>query len=236
MKKILFFILFFAPFLVSHAQTKLKGTAYDADSRSKMTMVFVNNLTQKEVNHTGQKGDFTVKAELGDLVVFSCPGYQNDTLIVESMTPIAVVLKPKLIVLEEVVVSAKSRKTENLKAEYSAAYSAATSNVLSQDGTISLNNLFSKQAQQKRAFRKFIDVELNEKTIERRFNRELVGSLTKIKGQVLEDYMSFFRPTFSEISKLDDPQLRDYIINSYNEYIQMPVEARIYPPLARTTY
>jgi hypothetical protein len=236
MKKLILLILFFAPNLVLQAQTKLKGTAYDADSRNKMKLVFVNNLTQKEVNHTGQKGDFTVKAELGDLVIFSCPGYQNDTLIVESLSPIAVVLRPKLIVLEEVVVSAKSKKTENLKSEYSAAYSAATTNVLSKDGTVSLTNLFSKQAQQKRAFRKFIDIELNEKTIDRRFNRELVSDLTKIRGQVLEDYMSFFRPTYTEISKLDDPQLRDYIIKSYNEYIQMPAESRIYPPLARTTY
>lgn len=236
MKKLLQFILFFAPFLTLQAQTKLTGTAYDADTRNKMKLVFVNNLTQKEVNHTSQKGDFTVKAELGDLVIFSCPGYQNDTLIVENLSPIAVVLKPKMIVLEEVVVSAKSRKSENLKSEYAAAYSAATTNVLSKDGSVSLTNLFSKQSQQKRAFRKFIDVELNEKTIDRRFNRELVSSLTKIKGQVLEDYMSFFRPTYSEISKLDDPQLRDYVINSYNEYIQMPAEARIYPPLATTTY
>jgi hypothetical protein len=236
MKKILLLILTFASFLVLHAQTKLTGTAYDADTRSKMKLVFVNNLTQKEVKHTGQKGDFTVKAELGDLVIFSCPGYQTDTLIVENLSPISVVLKPKLIVLEEVVVSAQSKKTENLKSQYSAAYSPATTNVLSRDGAVSLNNLFSKQAQQKRAFRKFIDIELNEKTIDRRFNPDLVSSLTNIKGQVLEDYMSFFRPTYTEISKLDDAQLRDYIINSYNEYIKMPAEARIYPPLAKTTY
>lgn len=236
MKKALYTFLLFSPFLALQAQTQLRGTAYDADSRNKMKLVFVNNLTQKAVDHTGQKGDFSVKAELGDLIIFSCPGYQGDTLVVENLQSLVVVLKPKLIVLEEVIVRAKAAKPETLKSQYSAAYSVANTTVFSKDGSLSLNNLFSNQSQQKRAFRKFIDIELNEKTIDRRFNRDLVSNLTQIKGQVLEDYMSFFRPTYSEISKLDDPQLRDYIIKSYNEYINMPAEARIYPPLAKTIY
>ena len=236
MKTVIYIFFFFAPFFALQAQTQLRGTAYDADTRSKMKLVFVNNLTQKAVDHTGQKGDFSVKAELGDLVIFTCPGYQSDTIVVENLAAIVVVLKPKLIILDEVIVKAKAAKPESLKSQYSAAYSAANTAIFTKDGSLSLSNLFSKQSQQKRAFRKFIDIELNEKTIDRRFNRELVSNLTNIRGQVLEDYMSFFRPTFSEISKLDDPQLRDYIIKSYNEYINMPAEARIYPPLAKTTY
>ncbi|TAH02750.1 MAG: hypothetical protein EAZ15_04615 [Sphingobacteriales bacterium] len=236
MKHIILFIFIFAQIFGLNAQTKLRGIAYDADTRNKMKLVFVNNLTQKAVDHTGQKGDFSVKAELGDLVIFTCPGYQNDTIIVESLANLTIILKPKIIVLDEVIVRAKAAKPDNLKSQYAGAYSAANTSVFTKDGSLSLNNLFSKQSQQKRAFRKFIDIELNEKTIDRRFNRDLVSSLTNIRGQVLEDYMSFFRPTFSEISKLDDPQLRDYIIQSYNEYIKMPAEARIYPPLAKTTY
>ncbi len=236
MKNAIFIFFFFAPFLALQAQAQLCGIAYDADTRSKMKLVFVNNLTQKAVDHTGQKGDFSVKAEVGDLVIFTCPGYQSDTIVVENLAAIVVVLKPKLIILDEVIVRAKAAKPEGLKSQYSAAYSVANTAIFTKDGSLSLNNLFSKQSQQKRAFRKFIDVELNEKTIDRRFNRDLVSNLTNIRGQVLEDYMSFFRPTFSELSKLDDPQLRDYIIKSYNEYINMPAEARIYPPLAKTTY
>lgn len=236
MRKAIYIFLVLNPFLALQAQTQLSGVAYDADTRNKMKLVFVNNLTQKAVDHTGQKGDFLVKAELGDLIIFSCPGYQGDTLVVDNLQPLVVVLKPKLIVLDEVIVKAKVAKPQSLKNQYSAAYSAANTNVFSKDGNLSLNNLFSKQSQQKRAFRKFIDIELNEKTIDRRFNRDLVSNLTQIRGQVLEDYMSFFRPTYSEISKLDDPQLRDYIIKSYNEYINMPAESRIYPPLSKTTY
>lgn len=237
MKKILFLLLTLINCVIANAQTQIRGTAYDADTRSKMKLVFVNNLTQKEVDHTGQRGDFSVKAETGDLVIFTCPGYQSDTLIVENLSNIIVVLKPRVIVLDEVIVKANSnKKQQDIKSEYAGAYSIATSNVLTKDGGLSLNNLFSKQSQQKRAFRKFIDVELNEKTIDKRFNPSLVSDLTKIRGQVLEDYMSFFRPTYSEISKLDDAQLRDYIINSYNEYIKMPAEERIYPPLSKTTY
>jgi hypothetical protein len=110
MRGVLFIFLALLLCTALQAQTSLKGTAYDADTRYKMKLVFVNNLTQKAVDHTGQRGDFSVIAELGDLVVFTCPGYQNDTLIIENLSAVMVVLKPRLIVLDEVVVKGRRKK------------------------------------------------------------------------------------------------------------------------------
>ena len=236
MKNICILLLLFFPMLLQ-AQSKLVGTAYDADSRSKLKLVFVNNLTQREVDHSGQKGDFVVTAELGDLIVFTCPGYQSDTLIVESLSAKMVVMRPSLIVLDEVVVNATAiNRPENIRSAYSSAYSLATTNVLSSDGKVSLVNAFSKQSQQKRAFQKFIDSELNEKAINQKFNKGIVSQLTKINGQLLEDFMSYYRPTYSQVSTMNDVDLRTYIVNSYNQYIKLPVEQRIYPPLPKTSY
>jgi len=236
MKGFLIILVLLLPVLLK-AQNKLTGTAYDADTRSKLKLVFVNNLTQKEVDHSGQKGDFSVIAELGDLIVFSCPGYQSDTLIVEDLSPKMVIMRISLIVLDEVVVTAKAtNKPENLKSNYSSAYSIATTNVLSADGKVSLVNAFSKQSQQKRAFQKFIDSELNEKLIDQKFNKQLVGQLTKVQGQLLEDFMSYYRPTYSMVATLNDVDLRTFIIESYNKYIRLPAEERIYPPLPKTSF
>lgn len=234
MKKILVSFIFLLPF-ITQAQTVLKGTAYDADKRSKLNLVFVNNLTQREADHTGQKGDFIVNAEIGDLVIFSCPGYQNDTLIVEDLKPKMVLLRPSLIVLDQVIVTAKG-KTEDIRSVYSSAYSAASTSILSKDGNLSLYNAFSKQSQQKRAFQKLMDSELNEKAIDRRFNSQLITELTKIRGQLLEDFMSYYRPTYSQVNSMSESDLRSYIITSYNEYIKLPAEARIYPTLPKTSF
>lgn len=230
---LLLFIFF--PFFVHAQKSVLKGIAYDADSRNKLNLVFVNNLTQKEGEHTGQKGDFSVQAEIGDLVVFSCPGYLSDTLIVEDMSPKIVLLRPALIVLDQVIVTAKG-KAEDLKQVYSSAYSSASTSILSKDGGVSLYNAFSTQAKQKRAFQKFMDEELNQKVIDQKFNKQLVTELTKIRGQLLEDFMSYYRPTYSQVSAMSDFELRSYIINSYNEYIKLPAEARIYPSLPKTSF
>jgi|SRR6476661_5711750 len=235
MKRNWIILLFLLP-LFAKTQTLLTGTAYDADSRNKLKLVFVNNLTQKEVDHSGQKGDFAVKAEVGDLIVFSCPGYLSDTLIVEDIKPKLVLLRPSLILLDEVVVNAKVMKQEDMKQVYSSAYSAANTTILSKDGNLSLYNMFSKQAQQKRAFQKLIDSELNERAIDQKFNKELVSELTKIKGQLLEDFMSYYRPTYSEIKDMNDVEIRSYIIEAYNQYIKLPAEARIYPSLPKTSF
>ena len=236
MKRFLLILVLVLPVLLQ-AQNKLIGTAYDADTRSKLKLVFVNNLTQKEVDHSGQKGDFSVTAEPGDLIVFSCPGYQSDTLILEDLSSKMVIMRISLIVLDEVVVTAKAvNKPENLRSTYSSAYSIATTNVLSADGKVSLVNAFSKQSQQKRAFQKFIDSELNEKLIDQKFNKQLVGQLTKVQGQLLEDFMSYYRPTYSMVATLNDVDLRTFIIESYNKYIRLPAEERIYPPLPKTSF
>lgn len=236
MKKALTILFFLFPFFLK-AQMTITGTAYDADTRNKLKLVFVNNLTQREVDHTGQKGDFTVKADLGDLIVFSCPGYQSDTLILENMRPKIVLMRPSLIVLDEVIVSAKgTNKPEDLKSAYSSAYSNATTNVFSLDGKVSLVNAFSKQSKDKRAFQKFMDQELNEKLIDEKFNKPLVTQLTKVRGQLLEDFMSYYRPTYSQVASMSDVDLRTYIIKSYNEYIKLPAENRIYPTLPKTSF
>ena len=57
-------------------------------------------------------------------------------------------MRPRLSVLDEVIVSAKSRKSEDVRAAYSSAYSYATTNVLSLDGKVSLVNAFSKQSKE----------------------------------------------------------------------------------------
>lgn len=230
-----FLSLLFLPFFANAQNGALKGTAYDADSRNKMSLVFVNNLTQKEGEHTGHKGDFSLKAEIGDLVVFSCPGYLSDTLIVEDLSPKIVLLRPAVIVLDQVVVSAQG-KAQDLKEVYSSAYSSASTSILNKEGGLSLYNAFSTQAKQKRAFQKFIDDELNQKVIDQKFNRQLVTELTKIRGQLLEDFMSYYRPTYSQVTAMNDFELRSYIVNSYNEYIKLPAEARIYPVLPRTSF
>ncbi|MBD3748162.1 MAG: hypothetical protein IE931_01590 [Sphingobacteriales bacterium] len=236
MKKLSLLLILLAPLFLK-AQGVLKGIAYDADTRSKLNLVFVNNLTQREVDHTGQKGDFVVKADIGDLLVFSCPGYDNDTLILEDMSDKMVLMRPSLIILDEVVVNAKAKNIpENIRSSYSSAYSYATTNVLSADGKVSLINAFSKQSQQKRAFQKFIASELDEKLIDQRFNKDLVTQLTKIRGQLLEDFMSYYRPTYSQVKSMNDVELRTYIIESYNKYIRLPAEERIYPPLPKTTF
>lgn len=236
MRKAFILVFLLIPVLLK-AQNSIVGTAYDADTRNKLKLVFVNNLTQREVDHSGQKGDFTVKADVGDLIVFSCPGYQNDTLILENMRPKLVLMKPSVIVLDEVIVNAKaSDLPENMRTAYSSAYSYATTNVLSSDGKVSLVNAFNKQSQQKRAFQKFMDTELDEKLIDKKFNKELVSSLTKIKGQLLEDFMSYYRPSYSQVNTMNDVDLRTYILKSYNEYIKLPAENRIYPNLPKTSF
>lgn len=236
MRKLVFLLMLLFPAFLK-AQMTIEGTAYDADTRNKLKLVFVNNLTQREVDHSGQKGDFKVKADLGDLIVFSCPGYESDTLILENMRPKIVLMRPSLIVLDEVVVSARdNRKPEDARVAYSSAYSAATTTVFSLDGSVSLVNAFSKQSKQKRAFQKFMDSELNEKLIDQKFNKALVTELTKIRGQLLEDFMSYYRPTYSQVMAMNDVDLRTYIVKSYNEYIKLPAERRIYPNLPKTSF
>src|ERR1700759_4577768 len=102
---ILFAILFCFIITASYAQT-LRGTVSETGTRIKLQDVFVKNTANKQLALSDKNGKFEIPAEVGNLLIFSSPGYVSDTLYVIDMKPKDIQLALQSIALREVNVKA----------------------------------------------------------------------------------------------------------------------------------
>src|SRR5260370_36532054 len=85
-----------------HAQILVKGTVVEAGSNTKLSDVFVKDITNKQITLTDKTGKFEIKSETGHILVFTTPGYVDDTLYVVDLTQKHVELKTRTIALSGV--------------------------------------------------------------------------------------------------------------------------------------
>jgi hypothetical protein len=86
----------------ANAQGLLKGTVYESGSGIKLPDVFIRNTNNKQLTLTDKEGNFSIKAETGNLLIFDSPGYVSDTLYLVDLAPKKIELLTKTIALREV--------------------------------------------------------------------------------------------------------------------------------------
>jgi hypothetical protein len=58
-----------------------------------------------------------------------------------------------------------------------------------------------------------------DKYIDHRYSKYLVKRLTKLDGKELEDFMTFYRPSYEEVQAMNDLELGYYIEQCYKNYV-----------------
>lgn len=82
----------------------LSGVLLDADTQEPLSFANVLNQTQQEGTITDLDGKFTIKAAIGDEIVFSYTGYETQNLTVSNLDDVSLQLASTVSALEEVVV------------------------------------------------------------------------------------------------------------------------------------
>jgi hypothetical protein len=202
-----------------HAQLLVKGTVVESGSNVKLSDVFVRDVTNKQIALTDKSGKFEVKSETGHTLIFSSPGYVDDTLYVVDLTPKHIELKTKTIALREVNITA-SRLTFDPHKEYPDVYTK------SKVYPLSPSSWFGKEGRNARRLKRYFVREEQERRVDQVFNSVYVGSIVPLKGQDLEDFMTLYRPSYAFITGNNSESLAVYINDSYKKFMAMPPEKR----------
>src|ERR1700759_832403 len=86
---------------LANAQQLLKGTVYESASGTKLPDVFVRNVNNKQLGITDKQGNFSIRAETGNTIIFEAPGYVADTLYLVDMLSKKIQLTTQTIALRE---------------------------------------------------------------------------------------------------------------------------------------
>src|ERR1700743_1525529 len=214
-----FYIIIIALMLGNALHAQVKGVVVESGNNTKLSDVFVRDMTNKQIALTDKSGKFDIKSEAGHTLIFSSPGYIDDTLFVVDLVQKRGELKTKTIALREVNISA-SRLAFDPHKEYPDVYTKSKVYVLSP------SSWFGKEGRDARRLKRYFAHEEQERKVDEVFNSVYVSSIAPLKGQDLEDFMTMYRPTYAFITSNNSESLAAYINDSYKKYMALPPDKR----------
>jgi hypothetical protein len=227
-------------------QKEITGIVFDKDSKARVAKVNVLNITLGKGVYNNFKGEFTISANLGDMLVFSKPDHHNDTLTVKSYAALAVYMRPAAIQLQQVTIRdsflTPQRRLANTRREFSkiygSSYNADLLNVGSGGVGFSIDalyNAFSKSGRNAEKLRGLIDAEYKQTIIDYRFNKAFVQGITHLEEPRLTDFMHKYRPGYYLVTTAGDYEFISYIKANLKRYLRRP-RAYELPPLPQVVW
>jgi hypothetical protein len=227
--------------LPMQSAAQVSGLVMDIDTRHRLGRVFIYNPTNDEGVFNNARGEFTIDAQPGDLLIAAVESFFVDTIRVPDSKVVIFTLKRSSILLPEVSVVMIQSPEDRLKAnmeKFSSAYrKGAKGDYFSVGPTgAGLNidaiyNLFSKEAKNARKLQSIIEEDYKQSVIDYKFSKELIQRLTGLTGKSLDDFMQQYRPSYEFIAHANEYQIAQYIQKQLSQYRLHPGARRL-PPLS----
>jgi len=228
------------------AQDKpVEGIVFDKATKERVAGINIHDLNDHATVYNNLKGEFSIKANVGDRLVLSRLDYHPDTIKVLNKDAIAVYMVHIVIPLKEVTVRDSAltpdQQLEKTKEEYAKIYSPSLNPDwfgTSEYGGAGLSidaiwNSFSREGQNAASLRALIERDYEQHVIDYRFNRTFVARLTGLKDDKLASFMTRYRPGYYTVTTMSDYEFIMMIRANLRRYLR---NQRIYslPPLTRS--
>jgi len=232
--------------MTSFAQDKpVAGIVFDKNTKERIASISVHDINNNLTVYDNLKGEFSIKANVGDQLVFSRLDYHPDTVKVQNRQDLAIYMMHLVILLKEVTVRDSAltpeQQLEKTKEEYAKIYSPSLNPEWfgnSEYGGAGLSidaiwNSFSREGRNAASLRDLIERDYEQHVIDYRFNRTFVGRLTGLKDAKLTSFMLRYRPGYYTVKTMTDYEFITMIRANLRRYLR---NQRIYtlPALTRS--
>ncbi len=201
------------------AQDYIKGHVKEKGSGKRLADVFIKDNNNKQITLTDEKGNYTIRAAVGHLLIFSSPGYITDTLYLINNQPKFVELQPTPMTLGEVSVRS-TRPVFDPRAEYPEIYRK------SKIYPLSLSSIFSRESRNARRLKKYFEQEEREQYIDGIYTKLYVSGIVPLKGKDLDNFMLMSRPSYDFLKQNSGGDLTLYVNDQYKKFMAMSPQQR----------
>jgi hypothetical protein len=241
-----FFFLFILPVLTCFAQDKpVEGIVFDKVTKERIASISVHDINNRITVYNNLKGEFKIKANAGDQLVFSRQDYHPDTIKVQNKEALAIYMVHIVIQLKEVTVRdsalAPEQQLEKTKEEYAKIYSPSLNPDFfsnSDYGGVGISidaiwNSISREGRNAASLRDLIEHDYEQNVIDYRFNRTFVSRVTGLKEAKLTSFMLRYRPGYYTVKTMNDYEFITMIRSNLRRFLR---NQRVYslPPLNRS--
>ncbi len=228
------------------AQDKpVEGIVFDKTNKERLASISVHDINNHITVYNNLKGEFKIKADVGDQLVFSRMDYHSDTIKVQNKEALAIYMAHLVVQLREVTVRDSAltpdQQLEKTKEEYSKIYGPSLNPDFfsnSDYGGVGISidaiwNSISREGRNAANLRELIERDYEQHVIDYRFSRTLVGRVTGLKDAKLTSFMTRYRPGYFAVRTMTDYEFITMIRANYRRYLR---NQRIYtlPPLTRS--
>jgi len=204
----------------------VKGVISKKLSPERVAQALVTNLATKTVMMSDEIGWFTIKASVGDTLLFSKVDFTNQRIMITSPGDLPVYMQP-IIHLAEVKVQGQTKREE-----LSDVMNAYRSKGIYYDGRppitafsplggsplTGLYELFGKEPRQLRRFAEFTKNENEYAEIKKRYNISVVKRVTQASDSTAKKFMEYYMPSYEDIKSWSDYDLIKHVRESYEFY------------------
>jgi hypothetical protein len=204
--------------------TVIKGVISKKLSTERVPNVAVTNLKTKEFAMSDDGGWFTIKATIGDTLLFTKADYTDQKVGIINTGDLPVYLQP-VIKLAEVKIQGQSTRQElndvmkdyGKKGIYYNGNPPLASILLNPLNDLHL--LFGRDAANLRHFKEFSKGEIEYAEVRRRYNIPVVMRVTNVSDtNVVKKFMEYYTPSYEDIKQWNDYELVKHIKDSYDFY------------------
>lgn len=200
------------------------GVVLETGTSNRVAQVNVRNMRNRTTVTTDLKGEFSIRAQVGDTLMFSKIGYESHTTVLNTLSDILIDLKPGTIRIDAVNIEGKTREQELRESMDSyrrqGVYSEGKPSVLSYvfNPLTALYERFSRSGRQARRFRNYMENEMEALQVDRIFSKYRIVELTGLAGEDLNNFAQLYRPTFDRAQQWNEYDVTHYILTSFRQF------------------
>ena len=204
-------------------QLVIKGAVLDYDSGQRIGNAEIVNGNLNVYSASNTMGLFTIRAKEGDTLKINKADYNESMIVVRGTSDLIIRIKPSL-QLEEVNVFGQSKKDQldnvmddfRKKGNYYNGKPPILAYALSPISA--LYGLLGKTPKNARRFQNYMNKELEESVVDRKFPSYLVETVTSLSGEDLSNFLALYRPSYSLSQNWNDYDTRAYIKKSFEKF------------------
>lgn len=204
---------------------KVSGLVFEKGTGNRLADVNIVNLKSNKKVTSNSFGVFYIEASIGDSLSISKVGYGALKTVLYTLDDIVLEMQPGM-QIETVVIARRTRQQEmeDILKDYEkkGIYNGGKNGVgtyLNSPAT-ALYNLFGREAKNMKRFEKYMNKEVNEITVDRIFSKNVVMEHTDLEGEVLQNFMEIYRPSYEQCKNWGQYDLLNYITTSLKSWDQ----------------
>ncbi|MGV8877906.1 MAG: hypothetical protein ACOH2A_02620 [Sphingobacteriaceae bacterium] len=201
----------------------MHGVLFEKGTGVRLAKASIANLRTNGQVTSDDLGGFQIATILGDSIRITKKDFTTQILAVLSQQILVLQLQP-VIELQEVTIKGETKKQElelimdDYRRNGSFYKGKPPALAFLKSPITVVYELFGKTPGQARRFGRFMENDLEQSEIDRRFTKAFVKDITELDDEKLKEFMDSFRPSYEQVSKWNEYDLVNYIKKSLDSY------------------